>query len=587
MRKITLLLSLCAAFFVGATQTWAQWSDQCILRVGPAVSSVDEIKDGGYYVLWNAGRSASMYEQETNHTVGLSVGTTYANITGMTNKSHHVVKVAKTTDGNYTFQFKSGNYMPVIDKTNPTTSTEAAEFTIEAFTTPAGSTTTRFSIANAAVSGGNTSIYFNGNASGETAFLGWDDKGDYNSDKNGNANNGAYEFYPVDLGDESLAASATKNQNIVNGLGGVTGYTQEAYDASGLATAKTTEEFEAAFAKLEDENQPIAIEEGRYYRLVNHGCMVDVGTNASRVSVLASDKKKVDQIWQFVSSGNGYHVLSANSGKYIPTGGSGANGLYPQLTNTVPTGYFSIEGIDGAPGYVYIRSSVKATNGNSQQDLFFFNSSTSQLGYWNSPTGVDSYNAWRIVPATDLDVAMNAVDSKSYATVHLPFGTKTTGDVKAYYATAKDDANVTMTETTDGIAANQGALLVSESGATTATLTIADGIEAPTDNLLKGTNVALSDITAADYYIFGNGDAGVGFYHPSATTLKANRAYIEAGTTAAASLKLNFGQTTGIESIVNPATDAAAAPLYDLQGRRVVKAAKGIYIQGGKKVYVK
>ena len=45
---------------------------------------------------------------------------------------------------------------------------------------------------------------------------------------------------------------------------------------------------------------------------------------------------------------------------------------------------------------------------------------------------------------------------------------------------------------------------------------------------------------------------------------------------------INFGEVTGIENAVAP--EAANAPLYDLSGRRVVKAVNGgLYIQNGKK----
>jgi hypothetical protein len=51
-------------------------------------------------------------------------------------------------------------------------------------------------------------------------------------------------------------------------------------------------------------------------------------------------------------------------------------------------------------------------------------------------------------------------------------------------------------------------------------------------------------------------------------------------------LRFNFGgNTTAIESVVNGLD--ANAPIYDLSGRRVKVATKGIYIQNGKKFMVK
>ena len=61
----------------------------------------------------------------------------------------------------------------------------------------------------------------------------------------------------------------------------------------------------------------------------------------------------------------------------------------------------------------------------------------------------------------------------------------------------------------------------------------------------------------------------------------ANKAYLEA---AARAMKLVFdGDVTGIENVMGEAADANA-PIYDLTGRRVMKAVKGgLYIQNGKK----
>ncbi len=366
-------------------------------------------------------------------------------------------------------------------------------------------------------------------------------------------------------------------------------------EAQTVYASKSIDDYRTLYPKL---GNLITLETGKYYRLLNayksqylanvenkQNCPLTANEIEAEARLDASTIVTFDG-----DAGNGYRIKSeglcvSKAGKVQATQNKGI-GLtatdadidrFKFVSQGHTTTLLAIKSTTTSNANSYLHSSGVKGNLDSGQG--------GGIVLWSATAEA---SRWYIVPATDIDVTLNAVESegKSYATVHLPFAT-TTGDVKAYYATANDGTNVTMTETTDGIAANQGALLVSESGATTATLTIADDVTAPTSNLLKGTNVATTITDANDYYIFGNGDAGVGFYHPSATTLKANRAYIEAGTAAAASLKLSFGQTTGIGSIVNPAADAAAAPLYDLQGRRVNSATKGIYIQGGKKVYVK
>lgn len=119
-------------------------------------------------------------------------------------------------------------------------------------------------------------------------------------------------------------------------------------------------------------------------------------------------------------------------------------------------------------------------------------------------------------------------------------------------------------------------------------------------NALEGTDVE-TPITDDDaYYFYGlslnasSDPASVGFYWMNPTgaafTNGAHKAYLKlAKNTSAGSQALNGfpfnGTTTGIEQI-EAGADAKNA-IYDLSGRRVNKAAKGIYILNGKKVLVK
>ena len=119
-------------------------------------------------------------------------------------------------------------------------------------------------------------------------------------------------------------------------------------------------------------------------------------------------------------------------------------------------------------------------------------------------------------------------------------------------------------------------------------------------NALEGTDVE-TPITDDDaYYFYGlslnasSDPASVGFYWMNPTgaafTNGAHKAYLKldkstpAGSQAVNGFPFN-GTTTGIEQI-EAGADAKNA-IYDLSGRRVNKAAKGIYILNGKKVLVK
>lgn len=203
----------------------------------------------------------------------------------------------------------------------------------------------------------------------------------------------------------------------------------------------------------------------------------------------------------------------------------------------------------------------------------------------------DNATKWYVIPATTLDLPLNAAgDGKSYATTYLPFDASLSANVKAYIVTVAEGGKATVSEVTD-IPANQGVVLVSETAAK-ATLTLGSASANCTSNILSGTNprFTIEENAKSNYYIFGNGGNGVGFYHPNNTTLKENRAFLPASVVTASGsvngFKLDFGGVnTGIEAAIQ--TDEANATYYDLSGRRVIRPAKGIYVKNGRKVYVK
>lgn len=186
---------------------------------------------------------------------------------------------------------------------------------------------------------------------------------------------------------------------------------------------------------------------------------------------------------------------------------------------------------------------------------------------------------WTVEDATSFEVSLNAVNGKSYATFCAPFGV-TVADAKANTLVMDASKKFAKFNTIAEVPANTGVLLVSETGATTATVTIKDDATATVDdNVLVGT-LAPHAKAAGDLFL-GNNEGVVGFYDWAGTSLAANRAYIPATTAAGVRALLFDNTTTG----VNAATlENASQKVFDLQGRRVEKAQKGLYIVNGKKV---
>lgn len=215
---------------------------------------------------------------------------------------------------------------------------------------------------------------------------------------------------------------------------------------------------------------------------------------------------------------------------------------------------------------------------------------SNKVGYWKS-TAVDEGSA--IVLSNALPaINLNASNGKHYATYCLPFAAKAPEGVKAYAGTVSN-GSVKLTEYANGvIPANKGVLLVSDN-ATSATFTLANDADVTViDNDLKGVN-AVTELTNVEnseqVRIFSTKDGVVGFYKPNSTitSLAANKAYVMAPITEGA-LALNFGgNVTGINSVSDNAAMPNNVEIYDLAGRRVSHAVKGVYVVNGKKIIVK
>lgn len=181
--------------------------------------------------------------------------------------------------------------------------------------------------------------------------------------------------------------------------------------------------------------------------------------------------------------------------------------------------------------------------------------------------------------------AQNINGVSHIATFSAPFATIIPAGVKAYYVSAKGTEATMTAIDAQVIPANQGVILTSESGAA-ATMVPAAGETAATitGNQLGHSAGAAQALTAGEGYILGNGSEGTAFYPCKAGSLPINKAYLLGNGESA--IVMNFGNAvTGINTIAAPAS--AKAPIFDLSGRRVVKATKGLYIQNGKKVIVK
>lgn len=169
------------------------------------------------------------------------------------------------------------------------------------------------------------------------------------------------------------------------------------------------------------------------------------------------------------------------------------------------------------------------------------------------------------------------------ATYFAPYATTLPTGYAAYKATSTDGTNVSLVQLEGDIPANTAVLVTGPAQETVTVGLSTANPTAPTDNLLFGYASQTPVTSNEGIYALANGTDGIAFYHYTGANYLAGKAYLNAAGAGARSLVFDFGTETAIESIQG-AENAANAVVYDLAGRRVNGAQKGLYIVNGKKV---
>ena len=195
------------------------------------------------------------------------------------------------------------------------------------------------------------------------------------------------------------------------------------------------------------------------------------------------------------------------------------------------------------------------------------------LGTWGAHNGCNlAFPSYTVV----------SLNEAGYASTYLPFNAALSEGLEAYAVTATSATKATLTAL-QGIKANQGAIL--KGAASTEYVLAAGNVSSDwSGNLLKGST-ADTEVTG-EGYVLSTVKSVTGFYAAKLTDGKfknnAGKAYLPKPAEASARfISLDFGTETAIESVESVENNAA---VYDLSGRRVQKAQKGLYIVNGKKV---
>lgn len=277
-------------------------------------------------------------------------------------------------------------------------------------------------------------------------------------------------------------------------------------------------------------------------------------------------KTQIKSVSEYGSNSQYASTDYADNGKYYP--------------NREATGYQALE------------------TGNYKNEVYFYVAETGnvEIGIKNPSRPGNDCGTWAIYNNFTLTRYISASTTESVTVTPAGYATYvstlpldyTSTEIKAYTAKA-NDGKIVLTQI-NKVPANTPVVLYKEGGATEA-IPVATTTDTPAaSDLVAGTGAAVAT-AEGDYtnYILNVGTKGIGFYRANSQTVEANRAYMHVSNSETGSMSrmaiVFDNQTTGIANL-KAAADGDDA-IYNLNGQRIEKATKGIYIIDGKKMIMK
>lgn len=433
--------------------------------------------------------------------------------------------------------------------------------------------------------------------------------GDSNTDDTQNDGGSGYKVIAVDESDIQLAKTYASTISNATDADGLVQYNAE-YDK--VASATTLDLLDAAYQSYQTDKD--FSDFTGYYRVRNVNTEVNrylsseniqVSTKGSLLEKWQADSKMDrnitrttdtdnfgSQLWQLTRNADGtYSLVNANTGReagYITSDASqlqmvvnigNGNGHYTFKPYTEGT---TFDGYDAKSMFLMVDSEGNHASAASDNDHVVANN--------NQYTNKSNY--WQLVKVTSVPVTIKSV---GWASVAFPFAVQVPAEsgVKAYFAESADDTRMTLSEITDGIIpANTGVLLTKDGGCTVNLPIVTTTTTYPYNKLACATAERDGYASKANYMLSAK-TGTVGFLPSTMTLVPANKAFLPAanitsGSGQAQMLSFYIGGTvTGINAATADAQNGNDV-YYDLNGRRVLYPAHGIYVTGnGKKVFIK
>lgn len=328
-----------------------------------------------------------------------------------------------------------------------------------------------------------------------------------------------------------------------------------------------------------------------YAALEGEEYFVKVKTQGKTTEYVPSVSEVASWLWAIYpkyDNDNGafsFSVKNINTGTYVAANtsviGDYQGNKKPISLETTPT-YFTIESRNAGKMFSYM-----AGENLDNKHYLTINSENDTDVYLGSYTGTHPGND---INFPIISYTASITDAKA-ATLYTPVAVTIPEGVTAKYVKAEGEnmgstGKLVYTKLENVIPANSAVVLTGEAGNYTFTAaTEAD--EEVADNVLFGYATETAATDNAGIYALGDKTNGVAFYPFVGETYKAGKAYLNISGLSASEVRFfnifDEGEETAIENIQG-AEDAVDSVVYDLAGRRVQKAQKGLYIVNGKKV---
>lgn len=357
-----------------------------------------------------------------------------------------------------------------------------------------------------------------------------------------------------------------------------------AVEAAGYNADATYYDEDKYNAMLTAMNANIKLPETGFYYISNFTLSSKYIYFSNNTLQLSSAKSGNDAnyVVQLIKTGDKTYKMSLQ-GKYVGAQ-TAANTAFPcDITNVNDAEVFNL-GINIAKIGFATFAGQNSNGGGSQAGGLNASDDKGVINYLYAPANNRSW--WTITDATTIE---RDFDESGYLTLNYPFNIEKPDGVEFYDATDVSGSDVTMTAVSGNVlAANHPVIAYrsAKAGTVAFNITTAPGTDKPDNSILKGTlGAAAPDEASKAYILVGTTAADTRFakLDESNATIAANRAYLSyAGGGSVRELGLNFA-VTGIDKAKANA-NAQTQGIFDLQGRRVEKPAKGLYIVNGKKV---